>query len=99
MSGSERPSPLDRPAARLAAVAVALAGLALLGWIHRGDLFPPDPAAAPASPQEAAFRACFEPRDAQFAASLKAGELTQEQVALFRSRARAYCADQAEKGR
>jgi len=96
--GGDRPSPLDRPAARLVAVAVALAGLALLGWIHRGDLFPPDPA-APASPQEAAFRACFEPRAAQFAASLEAGELTPEQVALFRSRAEAFCADQADKGR
>jgi hypothetical protein len=100
MSGAgDRPHALDRPAARLAAVAVALAGLALLGWIHRGDLLPPDPAAAPASPQEAAFRACFEPRAAQFEASLQAGELTPEQVALFRGRAEAFCADQAEKGR
>jgi hypothetical protein len=97
--GLDRPSPLDRPAARLAAVAVALAGLALLGWIHRGDLFPPDPGVAPASPAEAAYRACVAPRAAQFEAALKRGELDEEQVSLFRSRAEALCADQAKKGR
>ncbi|MDH3230407.1 MAG: hypothetical protein OEN55_11500 [Alphaproteobacteria bacterium] len=97
--GADRPSPLDGPAARLAAVAVALAGLALLGWINRGALFGPDPAAAPANPAEAAFRACVAPRAAQFAAALERGELTEEQAALFRRRAEALCADQVKKGR
>ncbi len=97
--GADRPAALDRPAARLVAVGVALAGLALLAWINRGDLLPPDPAETPANPQQAAFRACFEPRAAQFATSLESGELSQEQVTLFRNRAEAFCADQAEKGR
>ena len=97
--GAGRPSALDHPAARLAAVAVALAGLALLGWIHRGALFPADPGAAPATPAEAAYRACLAPRAAQFADSLERGELTEEQVALFRGRAEAFCADQAQRGR
>ncbi|HEM46418.1 MAG TPA: hypothetical protein ENO23_05155 [Alphaproteobacteria bacterium] len=91
MSGLPRPHPLDRPAARLAAVAVALAAAALLAWIHRDDILPPDPAAAPASPEEAAFRACFEPRAADIAASLDRGELDAGQAELFRGRAEAFC--------
>lgn len=61
MTGEDRTSPLDRPAARLAAVTIALAGLAFLGWMHRNDLFPPEPGAAPGDPREAAFQACFAP--------------------------------------
>ena len=97
--GIDRPSVLDRPVARIAAVGVALAGLALLGWIHRGDLFPLESGAPAAMPAEAAYRACVAPRAAQLAESLERGELTEDQVALFRSRAEAFCADQAEKGR
>jgi hypothetical protein len=97
--GLNQPSPLDRPAARLVAVSVALAGLAVLGWIHRGDLFPSETVATPLGPAEAAYHACVAPRTAQFAASLERGELTEEQVALFRTRAEAFCADQAQKGR
>ena len=100
MSGNrEGPAALDGPMARLAAVGVALAGLALLGWIHRGDLLPPDETGTPAYPREAAFNACFGPSAARFAAMLEAGELTQEQATLYRNRAEAFCADQAEKGR
>ncbi len=100
MSGAaDRPSPLDRPAARLVAVAVIVAGLAFLGWVFGGDVFGPDRAAAPANPGEAAYLACVAPRAAQFAAALERGELTAEQAALFRRRAEAFCADQAQKGR
>ncbi len=97
MSGADSPAFLDRPAARLAALGLALAALALLAWYHRGDFLPPD--AAPASPEQAAFSACFEPRAAQLAGSLERGELTQDQVARFRGRAEAFCADQAKRGR
>lgn len=97
--GSDRISPLDRPIARLAAVAIALAGLALLGWFHREGLRPPQSGQAPASPAEATYRACAEPRTAQLAAAAERGELTEEQAALFRRRAEAFCADRANKGR
>ena len=91
MSGPPAPHVLDRPAARLAAIGIALAAAALLAWIHRDDLFPPDPAAAAASPQEAAFHACFDPRAADIAKSLAGGELTGDQARLFTSRAEAFC--------
>ena len=56
MTDPDRGSPLDSPAARLVAVAIALAGMAFLGWIHRNDLFPPELGAAPANPAEAGDR-------------------------------------------
>lgn len=100
MSGAgHRLSSLDRPIARIVAAGVALAGLAFLGWVNRSILFPPDPAATPANPAEAAYRACVAPRAAQFAEALERGELNEEQAALFRRRAEAFCADQVQKGR
>ncbi len=98
MSGRDRPALLDRPAARLAALGVAAAALAVLALYHRADILPPDPAAAD-SPTQAAFRECFEPRAARLAGSLEIGELTQNQVAQFRGRAEAFCADRAKRAR
>ncbi len=97
MSGGGRPGFLDRPAARLAALGLALAALALIAWYHRGEFLPPD--AAPASPWQAAFSDCFVPRAAQLTASLENGELTQDEVTLFRNRAEAICADRAKRAR
>ncbi len=97
MSGRDRPGLLDRPAARLAALGVALAALAVLAWYHRADILPPDP--APDTPGQAAFSACFEPRAAQLAGSLERGELTQAQFTQFRGRAEAFCADRAKRAR
>lgn len=98
MSEPTPPHFLDRPVARLGAVGVALAAVALLAWIHRDDILPPDPAAAAAGPQAAAFRACFGPRAAQIDDSLAAGELSDDQARLFRSRAEAFCRDTAGGG-
>ena len=98
MTGAGRGSPLDGPAARVVAGAVALAGLAFLGWIHRADLFPPDPGAAPANPAQAAFQACFAPQTARIGADVDSGLITEAQATLFRSRAEAWCADRAAKG-
>ena len=98
MSGRDRPALLDRPAARLAALGIAAAALAVLAWYHRAVILPPDPAAAD-SPAQAAFRDCFEPRAARLAASLESGELTQAQAAQFSARAEAFCADRAKRAR
>jgi hypothetical protein len=98
MTDPDRASPLDRPAARFVAVAVALAGLALLGWIHRADLFPPDPGAAAGDPAQAAFRDCFDPQAARIARDAASGQINAEQATLFRNRAEAFCADHAVKG-
>ncbi len=97
MSGRDRRAPLDRPAARLVALGVALAALAALAWYHRADILPPGP--APASPRQAAFRDCYEPRAAQLAASRERGELTRDQATKFRGRAEAFCADRAKRAR
>jgi len=95
----KRPEALDRPVARLVAVGVVLAGFAFLGWIFRGVLLPPNRAALPSSPAEAAYQSCVAPRVAQFEAALDRGELSEDQAALFRRRAEAFCADQANKGK
>jgi hypothetical protein len=98
MTGTDRGSPLDRPAARLVAVAIALAGMAFLGWIHRNDLFPPELGAAPANPAEAAFQACLAPQATRIAKDMESGQITKAQATLFRNRAEAFCADRAAKG-
>ena len=97
MTGPDRESPLDGPAARLVAVAIALAGMAFLGWIHRDDLFPPEAGADPASPAQAAFQACFGPQAARIAKDVESGQITEAQATLFHSRAEAFCADRAGK--
>ena len=98
MTGSDRGSPLDSPAARIVAVAIALAGMAFLGWIHRNDLFPPEAGAEPASPAESAFQACFAPQAARIATDMESGQITEAQATLFRNRAEAFCADRAARG-
>lgn len=98
MTGADHRSPLDGRTARIAAAAIALAGLAFLGWIHRADLFPPEPGADPANPAQAAFSACFAPQAARIAKDRESGLITQDQATLFRNRAEAICADRAAKG-
>jgi len=98
MTGPDRGSPLDSPAARLVAVAIALAGMAFLGWIHRADLFPPEPGTASADPARAAFQTCFAPQAARIAKDMESGQITEAQATLFRNRAEAFCADRAKKG-
>lgn len=98
MTGADRRSPLDGRAARLVALAVALAGVVFLGWIHRADLFPPEAGAAPDNPAQAAFRDCFDPRAARIARDREDGQIDEAQATLFRNRAEALCADRAAKG-
>lgn len=96
MTGADRDSLLDGIAARLVAVAIALAGMAFLGWLHRNDLFPPEPGAA-ASPALAAFQDCYAPQAARIEKDAASGQITAEQANLFKNRAEAFCADRASK--
>lgn len=99
MSGTQRRSMLDGPAARVVAVLIALSGIAFLGWIHRKDIFPADPGAAEsADPRRAAFNACYEPQAARIDKDLASGQLNDDQATLFKSRAEAFCADRAKHG-
>lgn len=86
-------SRLDGLVARLAALAVLAGTLALLGWVHRERIFPPEPAAVAADDPAAL---CFAARAADIDAMAAEGTITAEQAALFKSRAEAFC--QAEAG-
>ncbi len=83
---------LDGPLARLAALAVLLGVIALLGWIHRERLFPPDPAAVAADDPAAL---CFAERAVDIDAMAAEGTITEAQASLFKSRAEAFCQAQA----
>lgn len=99
MTPQERPSVLDGRVARIVAVAIALSGMAFLGWMHRDDLFPPEPGTAAAGdPRQAAFQACFAPQAARIDRDTASGQINAEQATLFKNRADAFCADRAKKG-
>ena len=89
MSDHGRQSALDRPAARAIAV-VVLAGVAgALVYIHRDDLFPPDPvaAAAPDTP----FALCVAERHADIDQMIADGHVDEQKAAVFKQRAEALC--------
>ena len=99
MTGEPRQSRLDGRGARIVALAIALAGMAFLGWMHRKDLFPPAPGTAAANdPRQAAYQACYAPQAARIEQDAASGQITAEQATLFKTRAEALCADRAEKG-
>lgn len=81
-------SALDRPAARLAAVGVALLCALALGYIHRDDLFPPEVAAADADDPVAL---CLAERAAEIDRMVTDGVVDESRAALFKSRAEALC--------
>lgn len=93
MSGARRNSVLDGPAARLVAVGVALACVAVLGYIHRDDLFPPEPALT--AKTDDPFQRCFAKRAADIGRMAAEGLIKVAQAALFRARAEAMCRDRA----
>lgn len=86
-------SPLDRPVARLAALGVFFAVAAVLGYIHRDDLFPP-PAAALDPNDPVAL--CLAERVPGIEAMLADGTIDERQAELFTARAEALC--QAQSG-
>lgn len=96
MSASQSPEKtplLDRPVARVLAGVLFLAVLALLAWLHRDDLFPPE--AAPVA-EDDPVALCLAARTADIAQMQQDGVITAEQAALFTSRAEALC--QAQEG-
>jgi hypothetical protein len=95
MNGPPR-SALDRPAARVVAVLVAVLALAALGWINRHAFLPrraPPPAAAADDP----FRRCMAARGADIDRMVQEGSAKPDQAELFRSRAEAMCRAEAAK--
>ncbi len=86
---------LDRPVARLLAVAVALLMAAALAFMHRDDLFPPEEAAAdPDDP----VALCFAERAKDIDAMLASGTINAQQAELFKGRAEALCQAQVGGG-
>ncbi len=83
---------LDRPAARVAALLVALAAVAGLAWIHRDDLVAGDAERAMAA-EDRAFADCYAKRAQDIDAMAAEGTVNAEQATLFKSRAEAMCRD------
>jgi hypothetical protein len=84
---------LDRPVARLVALAVLLACVAALAWLHRADLFPARFA------QQAAddpFALCFAGRAAEIDRMVSEGLIDQARATLFKTRAEAMCRAETE---
>ena len=86
-----RPHPLDRPSARLAALAVLAATLALLAAIHRDDLWPALATAEATAPS--AFTACLAARRVTIDQMRAEAVIDPDQAALFTRRAEALCRD------
>lgn len=91
-----RPRPsislLDRPLSRLAAFGVFLAMVALLGYVHRDDLFPPP--AAELDPNDP-VALCLAERAPGIEAMQAEGTIDERQAELFLARAEALCQAQA----
>jgi hypothetical protein len=83
---------LDRPAARLLALGVALLCVAILAWLHRADLFPAWFAAERADDP---FARCFAERAAEIDGMVDEGVIDQDRAELFKGRAEAMCRAEA----
>ena len=92
--GERRSSALDRPLARVAALGVFLCAMALLAFMHRDDLFPPEPSAAVAADDPVAM--CLAARAEDIDRMQAEGVIDEAQATLFKSRAEALC--QAQQG-
>lgn len=83
------PSKLDRPAARLTAVGIALLCAVALGYIHRDDLFPAEDGMAEAGDDPVLL--CLAERAADIDRMVADGILDAARSTLFKSRAEALC--------
>ncbi len=80
-------STLDRPAARVAALAVFLMAAGALGWFHRDDILPPE--IAPLATDSAA--ACIAERWAGIDAMAADGTIDAARAITFKANAEALC--------
>lgn len=89
MSEDNSAHPLDRPVARLLAVAVGLAALAALAAIHRDDLrvLIAGPTPVPADP----LSRCIAEHHATIDKGVSEGVFQPAQAALFKQRAEGLC--------
>ena len=78
---------------RIVAILVMLGAVVLVAYHHR-DVFTDEPEVA-ASPEDAAFQACFTERSADIDKMVSDGVIGAEQAELFKSRAQAMCRDLA----
>jgi hypothetical protein len=86
-----RNSVLDRPAARWVALGVACTMVALLGYIHRDDIFPPEVRETAADDPVAL---CLAERAQGIDRMAADGTISADQAGLFKSRAEALCQSQ-----
>ncbi len=87
-----KPSALDRPGARLAALAVFLGAALALAWYHGGDSGPPEAAA------DDPVALCLAARAGDIDTMVAEGVIGQDRAALFKSRAEALCIAQEGGG-
>lgn len=87
---------LDRRLARLCAVGVALLMAAVLAFMHREDLFPPQAAEGLAADDPVAR--CLAERAVDIDKMQAEGTITAQQASLFKSRAEALCQSQVGGG-
>lgn len=95
-------SPLDRWPARLTAILIAAAGLALMGWLGRGELSrgsfafggggtPVAGSAVDSAPANPQLAACLAERVGAVDKMRQEGIVTPAQYDTFRARAVAFC--------
>jgi hypothetical protein len=87
---------LDRPAARICALGVALLMAAALAFMHRDDLFPPETVGGRAADDPVAR--CLAERAVDIDKMAADGTITAQQSELFKSRAEALCQAQVGGG-
>ncbi len=97
MSAAGSPHFLDRPAARVLALACFALSVAALVFINRDQLFGGD--RAPAQRAGDPLETCMRERAAVIDAQVKDGTIRAEQAALFTNRLEALCAAQLQKQR
>lgn len=88
MTDSSSRSFLDGPVARVLALGLAAASVALLLYINRGDIWP---SADVASSEDSAYQACVNERHGQIDEMIRDGVVNDSQASLFKSRAEALC--------
>ena len=89
MNENDSSHPLDRPAARLAAVAVMLAAVGALAVIHRDDMSAW--LVGPGAVKDDPLARCISEHHATIDKGVTDGIFKSDQAALFKSRAEALC--------